>query len=62
MTMAPEREGGATVDAVRACFAACRALAHRHGLARLSMGMSQDFALAIAEGATEVRIGTRLFR
>ena len=27
----------------------------------LSMGMSDDFALAIAEGATMVRIGTALF-
>jgi uncharacterized pyridoxal phosphate-containing UPF0001 family protein len=27
----------------------------------LSMGMSDDFPLAIAEGATMVRIGTALF-
>jgi uncharacterized pyridoxal phosphate-containing UPF0001 family protein len=27
----------------------------------LSMGMSEDFETAIAEGATEVRIGTALF-
>jgi PLP dependent protein len=27
----------------------------------LSMGMSDDFALAIAEGATMVRVGTALF-
>jgi uncharacterized pyridoxal phosphate-containing UPF0001 family protein len=27
----------------------------------LSMGMSEDFALAIAEGSTQVRIGTALF-
>jgi uncharacterized pyridoxal phosphate-containing UPF0001 family protein len=27
----------------------------------LSMGMSHDFAVAIEEGATEVRIGTALF-
>ncbi|NDC01224.1 MAG: YggS family pyridoxal phosphate-dependent enzyme, partial [Verrucomicrobia bacterium] len=31
------------------------------GLPELSMGMSQDFAVAIAEGATLVRIGTALF-
>jgi pyridoxal phosphate enzyme (YggS family) len=31
------------------------------GLRHLSMGMSQDFELAIAEGATMVRIGTALF-
>jgi uncharacterized pyridoxal phosphate-containing UPF0001 family protein len=27
----------------------------------LSMGMSQDYAIAIAQGATMVRIGSRLF-
>jgi uncharacterized pyridoxal phosphate-containing UPF0001 family protein len=27
----------------------------------LSMGMSHDFAVAIEEGATEVRVGTRIF-
>ena len=60
MTMAPERD---QVDEsmVRNCFAGCRELAFRHGLQRLSMGMSGDFALAIAEGATEIRVGTRLF-
>lgn len=36
-------------------------LAKRHGLARLSMGMSGDFETAITLGATEVRIGTALF-
>jgi pyridoxal phosphate enzyme (YggS family) len=35
--------------------------ARGHALPRLSMGMSDDFALAIAEGSTEVRIGTALF-
>lgn len=38
------------------------ALAARHpGVDTLSMGMSDDFALAIAEGSTLVRIGTALF-
>lgn len=51
---------------VRACFARLRELrdqarARGHDLARLSMGMSGDFELAIAEGATEVRIGTAIF-
>lgn len=32
-----------------------------HSLTRLSMGMSHDFELAIACGATEVRIGTAIF-
>ncbi|MCB1838581.1 MAG: alanine racemase, partial [Alcanivoracaceae bacterium] len=31
------------------------------GLDTLSMGMSDDFDVAIAEGATQVRIGTALF-
>jgi len=32
-----------------------------HALKRLSMGMSDDFELAIAEGATDIRIGSMLF-
>lgn len=51
---------------VRACFRLLRelrdqSLASGHDIPRLSMGMSGDFALAIAEGATEVRIGTAIF-
>jgi len=42
-------------------FAQLRTLAARHGLAGLSMGMSDDFETAIAEGATHVRIGSALF-
>ncbi len=61
MTMAPDFSENADEASVRRCFAACRELAGRHGLKRLSMGMSGDFALAIAEGATEIRVGTRLF-
>jgi hypothetical protein len=52
----------------RACFRALRVLrdhlaaAHpRLNLPVLSMGMSGDFALAIAEGATRIRVGTALF-
>jgi uncharacterized pyridoxal phosphate-containing UPF0001 family protein len=38
------------------------ALASEHaGVDTLSMGMSDDFELAIAEGATMVRVGTALF-
>ena len=53
-------------DAVRACFRQLRVLREAasgrgHELDRLSMGMSGDFPLAIAEGATEVRIGTAIF-
>jgi PLP dependent protein len=46
----------------RPYFAALRALAAEHGLPRLSMGTTQDFAVAVEEGATIVRIGTRLYR
>jgi hypothetical protein len=35
--------------------------AARHGLVVLSMGMSADFELAIAHGATHVRVGTAIF-
>ena len=42
-------------------FADLAAMARRHGLATLSIGMSADFAPAIAAGATEVRIGSALF-
>jgi len=42
-------------------FAALAKLASEHGLSQLSMGMSADFAIAIAEGATLVRVGTALF-
>jgi pyridoxal phosphate enzyme (YggS family) len=38
-----------------------QACAGRHGLRQLSMGMSGDFAAAIACGATHVRIGTAIF-
>ena len=58
MTMAPE---GADDNVIRTTFSALRRLAQVHGLPRLSMGMSQDFTLAIEAGATDVRIGTRLF-
>lgn len=53
-------------DEVGGCFRRLRecrdqAQARGHDLPRLSMGMSGDFPLAIAEGATEVRIGTAIF-
>jgi len=63
MCMAPDlRLPQHTESQVRRCFAACRALAERHGLARLSMGMSQDYQIAIEEGATDLRVGSVLFR
>ena len=42
-------------------FRMLRNLAARHGLTGLSMGMSGDFATAIAEGATHVRVGSAIF-
>ena len=43
-------------------FAALRELAAAHGLARLSMGTSQDYEVAVEEGATIVRLGSTLYR
>jgi pyridoxal phosphate enzyme (YggS family) len=65
MTIAP---WGVPEDQTRACFGALRnirdrwAVVHpRLSLDVLSMGMSGDFAIAIEEGATRIRIGTALF-
>ena len=63
MTLATQSDDASDV---RACFSALRELRDRcaadgHDLPRLSMGMSSDFPLAIAEGATEVRVGTAIF-
>lgn len=43
-------------------FAALRELAAVHGLAQLSMGTSQDYEVAVEEGATIVRLGSTLYR
>lgn len=45
----------------RPWFRRLRELAHSRGLRELSMGTTQDFAVAVQEGATIVRIGTRLY-
>ncbi len=42
-------------------FAALRELAGAHGLRHLSMGTSQDYIVAVEEGATIVRLGSVLF-
>jgi PLP dependent protein len=42
-------------------FARLAELAAAHGLSRLSMGTSQDWPVAVEEGATIVRIGTALY-
>ena len=42
-------------------FARLAGLAADHGLSRLSMGTSQDWPVAVEEGATIVRLGTALY-
>lgn len=42
-------------------FSALRELAKRHGLPELSMGTSQDYLVAVEEGATILRLGTTLY-
>ena len=46
----------------RRWFAALAQLATDHGLRELSMGTTQDFAVAAQEGATIVRVGSILYR
>jgi pyridoxal phosphate enzyme (YggS family) len=58
MTMPPYAE---RAEDSRRWFAALAQLAGDRGLPRLSMGTTQDFAVAAQEGATIVRVGTRLF-
>ncbi len=58
MTMPPL---AAEAEASRPHFAALRELAERHGLRELSMGTSQDYLVAVQEGATIVRLGTSLY-
>jgi uncharacterized pyridoxal phosphate-containing UPF0001 family protein len=45
----------------RRWFAALRELGSRVGVAELSMGMTDDFEVAVEEGATIVRVGRGLF-
>lgn len=57
MTIAPlgDREGA------RRAFGKVREMADFHALEEVSMGMSDDFDVAVEEGATMVRVGTALF-
>jgi pyridoxal phosphate enzyme (YggS family) len=48
-------------DDSRRWFALLRELAEQHALEHLSMGTSQDYVVAVEEGATIVRIGTSLY-
>lgn len=58
MTMAPFVEDAETI---RPVFSQLRLLAEHFGLSELSMGMSNDYEVAIEEGATQVRVGSALF-
>jgi PLP dependent protein len=59
MTMPPET---ADPQSSRPYFRHLRELARQHGLHELSMGTSQDYAVAAEEGATLVRVGSVLYR
>jgi PLP dependent protein len=48
-------------EASRPYFRRLRELAREHGLADLSMGTSQDYRIAVEEGATLIRVGELLF-
>ncbi len=48
-------------ESSRPHFARLAELAAEHGLERLSMGTTQDWPIAVAEGATIIRVGTALF-
>jgi PLP dependent protein len=58
MTMPPL---AARPEDSRPYFAELRALGQRHGLRHLSMGTTQDYLVAVQEGATIVRLGTTLY-
>ena len=49
-------------EASRPWFKRLRDLAERHGLEELSMGTSQDWRVAVEEGATLIRVGSILVR
>jgi PLP dependent protein len=59
MTMPP---AASAPEQSRPHFAALHELAAAHGLSHLSMGTSQDYEVAVEEGATIVRLGSTLYR
>ena len=59
MTMPP---AAADPEDSRPYFRRLRELAAEHGLAELSMGTSQDYRVAVEEGATLIRLGSVLLR
>ena len=58
MTVAPQ---SSDAQSARPVFRQLRELAGRHSLTQLSMGMSDDYEVAIEEGATHVRVGRAIF-
>ena len=58
MTVAPIAADG---EAARPHFRQLRETAHSLGLRELSMGMTDDFEVAIEEGATHIRVGRAIF-
>jgi PLP dependent protein len=58
MTMPPLADDP---GASRRYFRRLRELAETHGLSELSMGTSQDYRVAVEEGATLIRVGSRLW-
>jgi len=58
MTMPPLTDDP---EASRPAFRRLRELAAQHGLPELSMGTSQDYRVAVEEGATLVRVGAAIF-
>jgi pyridoxal phosphate enzyme (YggS family) len=58
MTMPPET---ADPESSRPYFRQLRELAEAHGLGELSMGTSQDYKVAVEEGATLIRVGSILY-
>ena len=58
MTLAPLAKDP---QEVRPIFSRLRGLAQALGLKELSMGMSDDFEVAIEEGATQIRLGRAIF-
>ena len=58
MTMPPLADDP---EASRPYFRRLRELAEEHGLTELSMGTSQDYPVAVEEGATLIRVGSTLW-
>jgi len=59
MTVTPLADDG---EGSRKYFAALKRLRDTFGLVELSMGMTQDYEIAIEEGATMVRVGRAIFK